>query len=108
MKCNKNKCFRRKYFETSKNRGCGNIFPNSKKNEKQKSKEKERKGKEKLHIYYLHYIKYKMVKDYQYFLKINKQILEIKIIDLFVILKKFKTSFMGCEKDIGSTQKGHF
>ena len=34
MKCNKNKCFRRKYFETSKNRGCGNIFPNSKKNEK--------------------------------------------------------------------------
>ena len=31
MKCNKNKCFRRKYFETSKNRGCGNIFPHSKK-----------------------------------------------------------------------------
>ena len=38
----------------------------------------------------------------------NKQLLEIKIIYLFVMLKKVKKSFMECEKNIGSMEKGIF
>ena len=37
----------------------------------------------------------------------NKQLLEIKMIDSFEMLKK-KIGFMGFEKGIGFTQNGHF
>ena len=37
----------------------------------------------------------------------DEQLLEIKIIDLYLMLK-IKISLMGCEKDIGSTQNKHF
>ena len=67
-------------------------------------KEKGKEGQGKLHIYCLHYIKYKLVVDCQYFSTMNKQLLEIKIIDLFVMLKKSKKWFMECERDIGSVK----
>jgi len=47
---------------------------------------------------------------WEYFSPILKKDIkiEIKIIDLFVMLKKVKKSFMECEKDIDSIKNGHF